>query len=72
MYWPNKHDFRLRSEDLRSAGNVGDILRMEKVDPASGYEYYVDIIPQETSLHSLYLALCRESVRNSTRKYGYY
>ena len=30
MTWPAKHDFRLRSEALRSAGNIGDILHLEK------------------------------------------
>ena len=72
MYWPDKHDLRLRSEALRSAGNIGDILRMEKVSPAAGYEYYVEMVPQGTSQHAVYLALCRQAVRNSKKKYGYY
>ena len=72
MTWPDKHDFRLRSEALRSAGNVGDILRMEKVGPEAAYEYYVEVIPRGTSQHPVYLALCRQSVRNSVKKYGYY
>lgn len=72
MTWPERHDFRLRSEALRSAGDVGDILRMEKADPTAGYDYYVEIIPTGTSQHSVYLDLCRESVRNSRKKYGYY
>ena len=72
MTWPDKHDFRLRSEALRSAGRVGDLLRMEKVEPGAGYEYYVEVIPQGTSHHPVYLALCRQSVRNSRKRYGYY
>ena len=72
MTWPDKHDFRLRSEALRSAGSVGDLLRMEKAEPGAGYEYYVEVIPQGTSHHPVYLALCRQSVRNSRKKYGYY
>ena len=72
MTWPDKHDFRLRSEALRSAGNVGDVLRMEKVEPGGGYEYYVEVVPQGTSQHPVYLALCRQPVRNSRKKYGYY
>jgi len=72
MTWPDKHDFRLRSEALRSAGNVGDILRLERVSPSATYEYYVEVIPQGTTLHHLYLALCRQPVRNSQRTYGYY
>ena len=72
MTWPDKHDFRLRSEALRSAGNVGDIVRIEKVDPLAGYEYYVEVIPQGTSQYPVYLSVCRQSVRNSKKKYGYY
>ena len=72
MTWPVKHDFRLRCEALRSAGNIGDILRMEKVDPSTGYEYYVEVIPEGTSQHPTYLTLCRNSVRNSMKMYGYY
>ena len=72
MTWPLKHDFRLRSEVLRSAGNVGDILHLKKVDSAVGFEYDAEIIPQGTSEYSSYLALCDRSVRNSNKMYGYY
>lgn len=72
MTWPDKHDFRLRSEALRSAGNIGDILRMEKVAPELGFEYYVEVIPQGTSQYQIYFALCRQPVRNSKKTYGYY
>ena len=72
MTWPDKHDFRLRNEALRSTGNVGDVLRMEKVGPSAGYDYYIEVIPQGTSQYPVYLALCRQSVRNSKKKYGYY
>ena len=73
MTWPDRHDFRLRSESLRSAGNVGDILRMERaLDPNADYEYYVEVIPHGTTQHPVYLALCSNPVRNSQKKYGYY
>ena len=72
MTWPDRHDFRLRSEALRSAGNVGDILRLEKVGPAADYEYYVEIIPEDTSQYPTYRSRCDRSVRNSRKKYGYY
>ena len=45
MTWPAKHDFRLRCEALRSAGNIGDILHLEKVDPAIGFEYFAENHP---------------------------
>lgn len=72
MTWPAKHDFRLRSEALRSAGKVGDILHLEKVDPENGYEYFAQVIPMGTSQHASFLALCTQSVRNSQKMYGYY
>jgi HKD family nuclease len=72
MTWPDKHDFRLRSEALRSAGSIGDIMRIEKVDPSKGFEYYVEVIPQGTTQHPVYLALCNHPVRNSKKRYGYY
>ena len=72
MTWPIKHDFRLRSEALRSAGKIGDILHLEKVDPTIGFEYFAEVIPQGTSQYSSYLELCSQSVRNSQKTYGYY
>ena len=72
MTWPDKYDFRLRSEPLRSAGNIGDILRMEKTDPSSGCDYEITIVRQGTEEYPEHLAQCRESVRNSQKKYGYY
>jgi hypothetical protein len=72
MYNPDKKDYRMRSEALRSAGNVGDILRIESAPIGSEYDYYVEIIPQGTSQFEAYAALCTETVRNSRKKYGYY
>lgn len=72
MTWPEKHDFRLRSETLRSAGDVGDILRIEKAPDGAGYDYYAEVIPEGTADYNRYLALCREPVRNSQKRFGYY
>ena len=73
MTWPIKRDFRLRSESLRSAGEIGDILRMERsLDPNASYEYYVEIVPQGTTQYPLYLALCQQRIRNSLKRFGYY
>lgn len=71
-YNPDKRDLRLRSEDLRSSGAVGDILRIEKVSGV-GYDYYIEIVPTGTTQHPVYLAKCDQSVRApSKKKYGYY
>lgn len=72
MTWPIKHDFRLRSEILRSSGNIGDILRIEKVEGIEEFEYYVEVIPSGTSMHSDFLKLCTNTTRGSERLWGYY
>ena len=72
MTWPIKHDFRLRSEALRSAGNVGDIMRIEKVENSVGFDYYVEIIPAGTSSYPHFLELCSNTTRNSKKTWGYY
>ncbi|MBI4490124.1 MAG: phospholipase D family protein [Deltaproteobacteria bacterium] len=72
MTWPVKHDLRLRSEAIRSAGHMGDILRIERAPAGSGFEYYVEIVPQGTTEHARRLAQCIRPVRNSRKRYGYY
>ena len=71
-YNPDKHEFRLRNEALRSAGRAGDILRIERAGPGAGHDYDAEVIPQGTDEHAVYLLRCRHTVRNSRRKYGYY
>lgn len=72
MTWPDKSDFRLRSEALRSAGNIGDILRLEKPTDQSEYDYYAEIIPSGTTGYHEYLPLCNQTTRSSKRIWGYY
>ncbi len=72
MTWPIKHDFRLRAEALRSAGNVGDILHLEKVKEISSFDYYAEVIPPGTSQFDAYQALCNRKVRNSKKTFGYF
>jgi len=72
MTWPDRHDFRLRSEPLRSAGQVGDILRIERADGTQGFDYIAEIISQGTARHASQLRLCTRPVRNSKKRYGYY
>lgn len=72
MTWPAKADFRLRSEVLRSAGNIGDILRIEKNEQNDQYEYYAVVVPPGASDYDKYLALCNNKTRNSAKLWGYY
>lgn len=70
-YNPDKRDLRIRSEHMRSAGNVGDILYVERSDGASGFAYYVEVIPQGTARHAEFLAKCTQAVRNSRKRWAY-
>lgn len=72
MTWPDKHDFRLRSEALRSAGKVGDILRIERSNEG-GLSYAVEVISSGASEYQQFLQRCTNSVPGgSPRKWGYY
>ena len=70
-YNPDKKDLRLRSEHMRSAGMIGDILYVERCDGAGGFSYYVDVVPQGSPKHTEYLAKCINAVRNSKKYWGY-
>jgi len=73
MTWPDKHDFRLRSEALRSAGSVGDILRLEKTESSIGFDYLAHVVPQRTMEHRHYLAFCVNRAKGRSNKlWGYY
>lgn len=73
MTWPDKSDFRLRSEALRSAGNIGDILRLEKVAGGTGFDYYAEIIPQGTVQHSTAMLYCSNKTKGKSKKlWGYF
>ena len=72
MTWPARHDFRLRSEALRSAGRIGDILRMEKASSESNFDYFVEVIPQGAERYEFCLSRCNQLVRNSRKRFGYY
>jgi len=71
MTWPDKHDFRLRSEELRSAGSIGDILYMERTDGSGGFTYYVEVIPHGTARHAQYLSKCTNATQSSEKLWGY-
>ncbi len=70
-YNPNKKEFRLRSEHMRSAGAIGDILYVERSDGAGGFAYYVDVVPMGSPRHIELLAKCTNAVKNSKKVFGY-
>lgn len=68
-----KKDLRLRSEALRSSGEIDDIIKIEKTDGSQGFDYYVEIIPQSTGDYPHYRAACINKVKGLSKKYwGYY
>jgi HKD family nuclease len=70
-YNPDKRDVRIRSEHIRRAGNIGDILYIERADGSEGCSYYVEIIPQKSVRFDEYIGLCVNTVRNSQKLWGY-
>ena len=71
-YNPDKRDLRLRSEHMRSAGTIGDILYLERSDGREGFTYYADVVPQGSPRHTELLDRCTNAVRNSKKVFGYY
>jgi HKD family nuclease len=73
MTWPDKHDFRLRSEALRSGGSIGDILRLEKADSSIGFDYLAYVVPQGTMEYRHYMTFCINKAKGKSQKlWGYY
>lgn len=72
MTWPDKSDFRLRSEALRSAGNINDILVLKLLGEGAPAEYNVEVIIPSSQEYARYLAICNNSVKGkSLKKWGY-
>ena len=71
MNWPVKHDFRLRSEALRSAGHVGDLICIKRVE-GKRFIYDVSVIDKNDDRFAEYSALCINPTRNSDRRWGYF
>ena len=69
----NKKDLRIRSEVLRSAGSVGDILKVEVPIASAAYDYYVEVVPASSTFHSGLLALAPHAVPGiSAKRWGYF
>ena len=71
-YFPHRHEFRLRHERLRSAGTIGDILRIERTDDAPELAYSVTVIPQGGPGYEGAFARCANAVGGrSQKRWGY-
>jgi hypothetical protein len=71
-YNPDKRDMRIRSEHIRSAGAIGDLLYMERADGTGGFSYYVDVIPAGSARFAELSKHCTNAVRNSRKAWGYF
>lgn len=71
MTWPAKHDFRLRSEVLRSAGTIGDILKIEK-NADEEVPYRVEVVTRSSPDYSKHFRLCSHNTPNSKKWWGYF
>jgi len=69
---PRKGDFRLGNEALRSAGSVGDILFVRRVDPVNGFEYDIQVAPQGSPLFAQLAPFCNVQAPHSQKLFGYF
>lgn len=73
MCWLLKKDMRLRSEALRSAGHIDDLLKIEIASSGFPYDYEVEIIPKGSPKYGYFRKLCVNKPKGNSKKYwGYY
>jgi hypothetical protein len=76
MIWkwnnPERTDLRIRSEQLRAAGKVGDILALRVAATGAVYDYDFEVIPRADSRFSSFDSACNVRVAaNSIKRFGY-
>ena len=71
-YNPEKVDLRIRHEQLRAAGKVGDILAIRAAATGAGYNYDFDVIARNDSRFPSLESACNVKVAaNSKKRFGY-
>ena len=71
-YNPERTDLRIRSEQLRAAGKVGDILALRVAATGAVYDYDFEVIPRADSRFSSFDSACNVRVAaNSIKRFGY-
>ena len=71
-YYPKKTDLRIRHEQLRAAGNVGDILILKAAPPGAAHDYDFEVVPSTDARFVALDAACTVRVAaNSQKRYGY-
>jgi HKD family nuclease len=72
MTWPDKHDLRLRSEKVRTASRIGDLLWMRRSAVAE-YSYDIEIVPKGSEQFYELIDFCVNRVPGrSSRIWGYH
>lgn len=71
-HYPKKNEFRIRAEDLRSAGNVGDILVMWHAPTGVGYDYVAEVVPITSPNFAAVVAKLTIKINNSQKIIGYF
>ncbi len=69
---PIKNDIRIRAEQLRASGNIGDILLVRKGSSGSGEDFEVEMIPISDPNYSSIYNLLTVSIPNSKKRIGYF
>lgn len=69
---PIKVDIRIRAEQIRSAGSVGDIMLVRVGATGSGYDFEIEIIKTTNPLYASFLARLVTPIRNSQKRIGYF
>jgi HKD family nuclease len=71
-YNPEKVDLRIRHEQLRAAGTVGDILAIRAAAPGADYDYDFEVIARADSRFASLDSACNVKVAaNSKKRFGY-
>jgi hypothetical protein len=70
---PDKVDIRLRESNLRSAGNIDDILVIEHAPQGANYHYLMEVIPAADHRYpAIRGQLNQRPSGSSLKKYGYF
>lgn len=69
---PLKKDLRIREENIRSAGAVGDILLVRRAPLGSAHDYEMEIVKPTNAIFAATLAKLTTKVQGSKKVIGYF
>lgn len=70
-YNPKKNDVRIRHEQLRAAGQIGDILVLRAPPSKANVDYEFEVVKPADSQFSNLDAACTVNIPNSKKRIGY-